>query len=177
MFAVRATKYDPTKRDARGIFHINEWTSISDIGKTFDGKELTPEDYLQMEDAYIAAIFQLLEATGLSCLAIELLENKMGPDARRSLQQLDTWQLRKKLGAIAIEGELDLEGIELISRLSLREALWCKLKGDHATYVHFGWDYYMYLGTEREGACLGSPPSGMHFETLKSPYAQTFYEG
>lgn len=171
MFAVRATKYDPAKRDARGIFRDNEWTSISDIGKAFDGQVLTAEDYLATEDAYVAAVIQLLVATRLSQLSIELLENKMGPDAKRSLQQIDTSELREQLGAIATGDELDRERIELIARLSLREALWCKLKGDQGTYVHFGWDYYMYLGTDREGACLGDPPPCMYFENFKSPYA------
>lgn len=175
MFAIRATKYDPAKRDARGVFHDNEWTSVSDIGKMFDGEVLTADEYLAAEDAYIAAIFQMLEAADLSRLSIELLEEK-GPTGRRRLQQLDTRQLRERLGAIAIGDELDRERIELISRLSLREALWCKLAGKYDTYVHFGWDYYMYLGSQREGAYLGAPPSGMYFEDFASPYAKTYDE-
>jgi len=37
----RITKYNPMNRDANGAYLLNEWTSFSDIGKTFDGKTLT----------------------------------------------------------------------------------------------------------------------------------------
>jgi hypothetical protein len=41
---------------------------------------------------------------------------------------------------------LGLGDIERICRLNLREALWCKLEDEGGQFVHFGWDYYMYIG-------------------------------
>jgi hypothetical protein len=48
---VRITKYDPQNRDANGHYTlVDEWTSISDVGKSFQGKILTMEQYLAIEE-------------------------------------------------------------------------------------------------------------------------------
>ena len=57
MLFYRVTKYDPKNRSSRGIYTVNEWTSYCDIGKIFDGKKLTFEEYREIEDRYIEAIF------------------------------------------------------------------------------------------------------------------------
>jgi hypothetical protein len=44
----RVTKYDPENRDAEGNYLIDEWTSFSDVGRTFSGKELTEQEYFQV---------------------------------------------------------------------------------------------------------------------------------
>lgn len=39
-------KYSPQKYDSNGIYTTDEWTSIWDVGKKFDGKLFTLEEYL-----------------------------------------------------------------------------------------------------------------------------------
>jgi hypothetical protein len=40
--ALRVTKYDPALRvGGRGAFTGDDWTSVSDVGRTFDGVVLT----------------------------------------------------------------------------------------------------------------------------------------
>ena len=41
--------------------YIDDWTSISDIGKKFHGKILTYQNYLQEEDRYVNTIQELLQ--------------------------------------------------------------------------------------------------------------------
>ena len=49
-------KYSPLFYDANGVFHKNEWTSCSEIGKSFDGKKLTTEEYFTTENNYIKCL-------------------------------------------------------------------------------------------------------------------------
>jgi len=34
----RVTKYDPAWRDASGAYIVDEWTSVTDIGRAFGGR-------------------------------------------------------------------------------------------------------------------------------------------
>ncbi|WCK55874.1 hypothetical protein PP175_08100 [Aneurinibacillus sp. Ricciae_BoGa-3] len=43
--------------------------------------------------------------------------------------------------------EISVENTPLLSRLILREHLWCKLEYESEFFVHFGYDYYMYVGS------------------------------
>jgi hypothetical protein len=45
------------------------------------------------------------------------------------------------------EGDLIVESeIENILKLILREKLWCKLVSEGKLFIHFGYDFYMYIG-------------------------------
>lgn len=52
----RITKYNPKFRNELGHYQKKEWTSVSDIGKIFEGKQLTVEEYLNTENLYINSI-------------------------------------------------------------------------------------------------------------------------
>lgn len=54
MHGYRVTKYDPVLRNEDGCF--DDWTAISDVGRTFNGVELTMERCLEVESAYLAAV-------------------------------------------------------------------------------------------------------------------------
>jgi hypothetical protein len=60
--------------------------------------------------------------------------------------------------------------LDWVVRLALREALWCRLKGERGFYVHFGYDYYMYIGSEVLGADPPPMPPGMFAEVFDSPH-------
>ena len=57
-------------------------------------------------------------------------------------------------------------------RLALREAIWCRLEGVDGFYVHFGYDYYMYVGSERADEAPRDLPSGIFAEQMGSPYSR-----
>ena len=66
-------KYAPENYDERGIYRKDEWTSSSDIGKVYDGKRFTREEYLETEDKYVQAVIRGMELAGCSFLTVEYL--------------------------------------------------------------------------------------------------------
>ena len=59
MFEYRITKYNPSNR-IDGRYAVDEWTSFSDVGKSFGKTELTYAKYLDTENAYIDCCIDLL---------------------------------------------------------------------------------------------------------------------
>lgn len=45
-------KYPPSGYNKDGIYMYDDWTSISDIGKSFNGKIFSAKDYLKVENQY-----------------------------------------------------------------------------------------------------------------------------
>ena len=128
MLEYRISKYSPDFRDEMGAYTLDEWTSISDIGRSFGGVVLTLEEYCRVEDAYVAVALSFLQESGQSSLVVCGLEN---------------CHLRPmEFG----EGSLfDAEQIGPVIRHILREEYWCRLEGP-SSFLHIGWDYYMYIG-------------------------------
>ena len=139
MFSWRITKYNPQNRDAHGIYLLDEWTAYSEIGKIIQGKKFTYEEYIKIENAYVFAIMVLMQCNDIEALTITSLEknikfDKSDPHVPEAMRH--TFQC-------AANGlTLDKGMIDSISRLVLREKLWCKLESKNM-FVHFGWDYYM----------------------------------
>jgi hypothetical protein len=57
VFEHRVSKYDPCLRDQSRP----EWTSVSDIGRSFAGAVLTQEEYRRVEDAALAFFLRVFE--------------------------------------------------------------------------------------------------------------------
>src|SRR5438876_10123615 len=85
MFGWRITKYDPAYRNAAGAYLKDEWTSVSDIGKSFDGKALTVEEYRSVENAYVSTALRFLSEANLNCLNVTSLETNNVSKADTSL--------------------------------------------------------------------------------------------
>jgi hypothetical protein len=155
MYQYRVTKYDPTFRDERGGFTLDEWTSLSDIGKQFENTTLTSAEYDRVETAYIETAIMFLREAGIESLTVCGLENHR----------------HRKI--IVSEGlDLPLEELKQPFREVLREQYWCRFeKGDDA-FVHFGYDYYMYIGipSHSQRASLFAKGSGLFVEYFESPY-------
>ena len=150
----RITKYDPALRSPSGSYMADEWTSYSDIGRSFGGVILTEHEYKRVEDAYIDAAVAFLTEANLTSITVQGLENR-----------------RKQYLAVHEGSVLTLEEAGAVIRAVLREEFWCRLQNERG-YVHFGWDYYMYLGTpdrcpaaEQKAAALG-----LYVEEFESPY-------
>jgi hypothetical protein len=150
----RVTKYDPRFRDPRGRYARDEWTSAGDVGRCFGGVVLTGEEYRRVEDAYVAVALSFLRESGVSSLTVTGLEStRAGPHPFSE-------------GSV-----LDLERLAEVIRGLLREEFWCRLEGP-GSFIHVGWDYYMYLGVPcpcptSEG--LAARP-GLFVEEFRSPY-------
>jgi hypothetical protein len=138
----RVTKYDPRRRDRRGRFRDETWTSVSDIGRAFAGETLTPAAYMAVEDAYVAALTAFVRAAGNPPLTVVGLEpsTPRSPGAQ-SLQSVERPELRE--GTILPSSDLDA-----VIRLILREELWCELRYAARLRIRFGWDYYAYVASD-----------------------------
>ena len=153
MVHFRVTKYDPSRRDSQGFYPLDEWTSIGEIGRSFGGVVLSREAYQRVEDAYVAVAISYLQESGLMSLRVTGLENSAAN--KLSFSEGST---------------LALEQISGVIRRVLREDFWCRLEHT-AGYLHFGWDYYMYLGVP--SPCPASHElarsSGLFVENFQSP--------
>jgi len=132
MYEFRITKYDPDLRDERGRFLREDWTSFSDIGRYFSGKQLSSETYQTVERAYIDSVAHFLEEAKIQFLEVRDVEN------------------HGRAEDVPQEGDLiKHERISAIIGAMLREKFWCRLESTEA-FVHIGYDYYMYLGVPCE---------------------------
>ena len=150
----RVTKYDPVLRGPSGAFTGDEWTSVTQIGQSFRNVVLTEQEYKRIEDAYINAALAFLNEGGVTALKVERLEN-----ARRQRLTFS-------------EGDvLPVEQLPDVMGRILREQFWCRLEAENG-FVHFGWDYYMYIGVPHR--CIAAERKatdlGLYVEEFVSPY-------
>ena len=147
----RITKYDPQFRDAAGVYTRDEWTSYSDIGKN-----VSREEYEKIESAYIETAVRFLKEQGIVELKVTNLENH---------------EERALPASLSDGSSIETESLAPIFRGILREEFWAKLEAK-AAFVHFGWDYYMYIGVPDVPmhAADYAARSGLFVEECQSPY-------
>ncbi|MED0668942.1 hypothetical protein P4S95_01725 [Aneurinibacillus aneurinilyticus] len=128
------------------------WTSISDIGKKFNGKIFTIQEYLSIEDLFIDAIKKFMVCSQTKYLFVNQVEKSFELDTlinnikqkglmnQYSKQMLDFFHLVKE------GNKLNMKQIEIISRLSLREDMWTQLSSQ-SMFVRFDYDYYVDIGS------------------------------
>lgn len=162
-----ATKYDPSKRDSQGYYNIKEFTSASDVGKTFGQYKVTAHDYVIAEDAYVACVRRLLVVSDVDSVYIRELEDKRA----KTIIDPEVDRLRPSMLDVIYDGRVvKADDIDKVVRMALREVIWCKLLGEKGVYVNFGYDLYMYIGNDLRSTSLGTPPPGMFYEEIESPY-------
>ena len=146
---ISISKYNPLFRDVNGAYINNEWTSISDIGKIYDNKIFSWEDYIETESLYVKAIFKILkyfQSNGIIISHLFQFEdknyfNKYGNDNLKvTLQMIQTGDYISEINTISNLIELRLR--EHIAELEL------KIEGSSQANITFGFDYYMYLETD-----------------------------
>lgn len=151
----RVTKYNPSLRDASGAYTGCVWTSRSDIGRVFDGGMLTEAVYLEFENSYLSAMKSFLEEAGIKSLELKGLE-------RRDIRGDD----------FLCGSNLSIAQSVSFARLVLREEAWGKLVVPGKAYVHFGYDYYMYIGvpSKCERSIAIARDLGLFVERFRSPH-------
>ena len=168
MYNWRISKYNPENRDEAGGYLNNEWTSVSDIGSRYDGRVLTLDEYRSVEDCYVASIRAFLAAADLSWLEVASLE---GP-ADVEMASRNLWNIALDPALVTNGMILSAQSLEDMCRLALREILWCRLISGNDFHIHFGYEYYLYIGsrTASEAAVAGTRRSGLFVEEMISPY-------
>jgi hypothetical protein len=96
----------------------------------FRGERLTLSTYLDVEARHLAVLALFLEESGTSRVVAEGVEDRFG-----------TFRVSEgsELSPVA--------AIETVRQL-LREEGWCRLVDRDRFYIHVGYDYYVYVGTE-----------------------------
>lgn len=122
----RISKYNP-KYSYAGRYLKEEWTDFSDIGKMFEGKLLTENEYIIVEQNYISCLIGILKQSGVDFLSITELE----------CYDTLVWKNKQKVS---------VEILPKLFRDCLRNKCWCKLETQMA-FIHFGYDYYVYIGS------------------------------
>ncbi len=77
------------------------------------------------------------------------------------------------INSIILNNEFyDKRALIFIVQCILRNKFWCKLEYDDTMYVHFGWDYYMYISASK--SCPSTikkiEEMGLFVEKFRSPY-------
>lgn len=151
-----------------GAYQKEEWSSFSDIGHTFGHKKLTYDEYLAIENKYIEAVVLFMDYLKIESLMLSNLEKKDKHLEKNAFydQKLATTYKKLKIGQ-----HIKKQEISYIIRLTLRENIWCKLE-DELMYVHFGYDYYMYIGSPESTTSViqNIEKSGLFVESFESPY-------
>ncbi len=117
-YQYRVTKYNPRFRDGRGAYTKDDWTAISDIGKSFSGVVLTEEEYHRVERAHLLTAQAFLQEAGVVRLqAIGVENHRSHPEAPKEGQ----W--------------LEIEAGLRTLRHVLRENFWCRLEEGASTFL------------------------------------------
>jgi hypothetical protein len=150
MITYRITKYNPIYRDKDGVYLKDEWTAISDIGKSFGKKKLTYMKYLKVEGQYLKALERILSKIDLNTITINEIEKyfyKVNDNTVKDLYDENMKILFNKLSdnyCFTSKDEL-MNAIKLI----LREHLWGKIVVKNSNFkVEFGNDLYVYITSE-----------------------------
>jgi hypothetical protein len=130
------------------------------VGQTFSGVVLTSDKYKRVEDAYIQTALSFLGESGLYSMKVAGPENPR----KRSLDFQN--------GSV-----LTPEHVEGVIRQILREEFWCRLDASDG-YLHFGLDYYMYVGVPHPcpAARTKASESAYMSRNLDPPYVDNMAE-
>lgn len=169
MFSYRITKYNPKNRNNLGWYTVNEWTSISDIGQFHNEKRVSKKEYFEIENAYVESIIIIMNFLHLKSLTLSKLEKRSTRPRFKRYSSKSMQELYKK---VTIGIELNKTQVADIARLVLRELIWCQLESKDM-FVHFGYDYYMYIGSSKElphSIRTKIAKTGLFIEDFESPY-------
>ncbi|MGC8230886.1 hypothetical protein ACP2W0_18010 [Pseudobacillus badius] len=160
MFSWRITKYNPENRDEGGSYlDDKEWTCFSEVGT-----KVSEEEYVRTEMDYINAITSFMEEMGLNKVYLNDLEiwsdEVVSQSSASFLQKMWTGKA------------VTLQEIRELAKLTLRNVIWCKLSYKKEFFVHFGYDYYMYIGAMKDcpSARKKIQATGLYVENVNSPY-------
>jgi hypothetical protein len=107
--------------------------------------------------AKLPGLFHIAEC-GVDALTIRGLENSAG-------HRPDSFELRE---GTRISGDSLYEALKSL----LREEFWCRLEGEHDSYIYVGWDYYLYVGVPcaPSASIEAAQADGLFVESFESPY-------
>jgi hypothetical protein len=169
MFEYRITKYNPLFRDSRGAYTKDDWTSVSDFSDDYGTSKFN--DYLKVENAYLYAIESIANLNKVRGFNLCRIEKPIEKHNLNDFHDIDTSDSIKIIDAMKPVHKYPLSETLKVSQLCLREQTWCKIYS-RKMFVHFGYDYYMYIGSKANIQPLikSITDRGLFVEVMKSPY-------
>lgn len=169
MYSYKITKYCFKNKDKAEKEVFNEWTSISDIGKIYNGKKFLYEEYIKTENNYIETILMFIKLNNVKYMMVDDLEKHTN---RTIVYDKYDFQIEKLIKKVQNKMKINIRDINLLSRAILRERIWAKLYFNDELYIHFGYDYYMYIGSKLEPKkeIEQIKKFGLDIEPMISPY-------
>ncbi|MFJ2047240.1 hypothetical protein ACIOBL_26935 [Paenibacillus taichungensis] len=153
------------------------WTSVSDIGKIYDGNKFTVNDYLRTEEMFIRAIKIFMINLGSSKIFVRQLEKPLDLEVikdsiiKKGFSLEDYTEMLKFYQLVENGTSIGLNEVEFISRLALREYIWVELESN-SMFVRFDYDYYVDIGStiDCEKAVKQVREMGLSVNLWKEPY-------
>lgn len=148
----RITKYNPLNRDEMGRYIVDEWISLYDVGRIFNGNYFTLNEYLQVENNYINVFVLILKYFKIEKLLVFDLEKYIS--INKIKESLKTVNLTINEAEIKIYNQIsngysfDIVESSHLFRMILKEMIWCRLKdriNNNKLLIQFGYDYYSYV--------------------------------
>lgn len=156
-FEIRVSHHDPDVVQTA----TSSWTSIDDVGRSFDDGVLELVEYERVEQLYLDALAGLLRDAGEPRLSVSRVHfSPCASDEARSIREGDEVSARRALE---------------ICRWQLREEVECRLNSERVS-VAFGFDFYMYVaGADLQPSAVARvQESGLFVEfDFPSPYSNT----
>jgi hypothetical protein len=142
-YSCEIVKYQPQYYKNR-VYTKNEWISVSDIGRSFDGVVLTKEEYLRIESAYVDTVKELLEVSGVKFLTI------VNPDTfylrREKAFNKENKAIYQIVSSLKEGQRITASKIDTVLKACLRELFWCALVNEtKKVQVDVGYDYYLHF--------------------------------
>lgn len=140
-------KYSITKYSKTNIIERNEWTSISDIGKEYNGLIFDVQQYKNMEDAYVNTILEIMRYMNLENLYIKNVfrwkDLKKDIQTNHIIKKLYTDSMIKIYEEVRDGKILNKKDVSDLIRLELREDIGGLLYKPYRLKVFIGDDYMM----------------------------------
>lgn len=142
-------KYRPEFYNEQGHYTKDEWTSIYDVDKEYDGHKFTLKEYIEVESNYVNFITDLMVSSEMEFVTVrrfnlyESISNQIAKDKRfceinEPLKDLDK-TLKKGL-------RIHRSKIENYIRACLRELAGISFENRGKGFeFDFGYDYYMHI--------------------------------
>ena len=126
------------------VYTKNEWISVSDIGRSFDGEVLTKEEYLRVESAYVDTLKELLEVSGVKFLTI--VEPNTFYWRRSKAFNKENKAIYQIVSSLKEGQRIAASKIDTVLKACLRELFWCALVNEaKKVQVDVGYDYYLHF--------------------------------
>jgi len=153
MYKYRITKYNPSFRDDNGAYLKDDWTAISDIGRTFDEGKLTPDEYKKNEDAYIKAIQLIMDYLSVPYLIITGVDipepDKIFQKRIKKFREFYTDEMLEYYSNAKNKDKLNKGKVDFHCRLMLREDIHSDVHYPRKMKVFIAYDYLMGIHTSK----------------------------